>query len=450
MMKRWRLFSVCVLMLVLTACSAKSPVPVPEKETRKVGSVRDLEMFPQDLTFYAGRTGTSVLLPPAVAQEQTARYAKRLFSVWSQEKPGKGNGDYFRAELGRKGSARGWAENLLPWTDRNWQQLVDNADMDRFPSLCQPAMTVRATSLRLAPTLKPRFSHPSRPGQGFPFDMFQQTALSAGFPVTAFHRSLDGGWLYVETALASGWVPSQDVAFVDEAFREQWMSMPLLAFVRDNLPLFSSSGLALGPVHIGTVLPLRGQTADGWLTTVPVRGAQGWAVSATAKAPHDAAVPMPMPLTARNVALVGNRLLEQPYGWGGMYGDRDCSAMMHDLFTPFGLWLPRNSAAQSKAGRFVSLEGLSASAKKALIRREGVPFLTLLWLPGHIGLYVGDRQGEPAFFHNMWGVRTVGNGRHIIGRAVVTSTVPGSELPDSDRDALLINRMKGMSILGSK
>jgi hypothetical protein len=73
----------------------------------------------------------------------------------------------------------------------------------------------------------------------------------------------------------------------------------------------------------------------------------------------------------------------------------------------------------------------SPSGKESIIKDEGVPFATLLWLRGHITLYIGEYKGEPVMFHNVWGVRTDdgnGEGRHIIGRAVVTSLQPGAEL----------------------
>ena len=32
--------------------------------------------------------------------------------------------------------------------------------------------------------------------------------------------------------------------------------------------------------------------------------------------------------------------------------------MIRDLFTPFGLWLPRNSKEQAEAGRFINIRNL--------------------------------------------------------------------------------------------
>jgi hypothetical protein len=127
--------------------------------------------------------------------------------------------------------------------------------------------------------------------------------------------------------------------------------------------------------------------------------------------------------------------------------------MIRDLVAPFGIWLPRNSSAQAKyGGRFVSLSGLDAATKKRLIVTHGKPFLTLLWLKGHIMVYVGSPYGEPMALHNIWAVRVRDpNGqvqKVLIGRAVITDLEPGKSLPDFDSSQSLLNRIEGMTFLG--
>lgn len=76
----------------------------------------------------------------------------------------------------------------------------------------------------------------------------------------------------------------------------------------------------------------------------------------------------------------------------------------------------------------------SPSGKESIIKDEGVPFATLLWLRGHITLYIGEYKGEPVMFHNVWGVRTDdgnGEGRHIIGRPSSPPSSPELNFPTS-------------------
>ena len=132
-----------------------------------------------------------------------------------------------------------------------------------------------------------------------------------------------------------------------------------------------------------------------------------------------------------------------------MFGDRDCSALTRELFTPFGIWLPRNSVAQARTGAVNMLEGMTTEEKEEQILRNGVPFLSLVGMRGHIMLYVGKYNGRPAIFHNVWGVRTVEgsdtDGRFVIGRAVVTSITPGAELKNLYRTTTFADRLRTLS-----
>jgi hypothetical protein len=65
-------------------------------------------------------------------------------------------------------------------------------------------------------------------------------------------------------------------------------------------------------------------------------------------------------------------------------------------------------------------------------------------MPGHIMLYVGPYDGEPAVFHNTWGVAVTG-GRAVVGRAVVTGLRLGEEIPGKPANSLLIDRIDAIS-----
>jgi hypothetical protein len=143
--------------------------------------------------------------------------------------------------------------------------------------------------------------------------------------------------------------------------------------------------------------------------------------------------------------------MSQHYGWGGMFGNRDCSALTRDILTPFGLWLPRNSAAQSRRGAVQSLDGMLPRDKESFILANGTPFASLVGARGHIMLYVGKYKERAAVFHNIWGIRVVegvdDNARFVIGRAVVTSITPGLELKNLYRNATLGERVRSLTTL---
>jgi hypothetical protein len=274
--------------------------------------------------------------------------------------------------------------------------------------------------------------------------------LPVGTPLYICHVSQDARWLLVESPATAGWLPARDVARVDEGFQEAWQAAPLAALVRDNVELGRARG------DIGTLLPLAGAAPSGLghslSVYLPAPGPEGQAVMTPRLLEPDAAARIPLRLTPRQVAVVGNRMMGQAYGWGGLDGKRDCSALTRDLLAPFGLYLPRNSASQARLGRGVPLSNLPGAEKERRIVAEGVPFRTLLWLPGHIGLYIGQYEGRAMMFHNMWGLRIRDDdggctGRAVVGKAVVTSLRAGVERPDLCAPGGFLDSLKQASVL---
>ena len=426
-----------------------APQPKVPEAQNAAGEVADLSRIPQNLALFAAKAGLNApLRSDAAAAEDMRKFHRSFFAPWTSGRLSRNTLREFEAVLNWAPGKRGYAENLRPWSDAAWMSMCDNASLDTVSGQGRAAIVTQHADLRLAPTARPRFARVEGAGQGWPFDDFQQSSLHVGMPLMVYHTSRDGAWLLVQSPVAWGWVEAGSVAFVDEAFRSLWETSPLGCVVRDDVSL-KASGAFLALADIGTVLPLSGTSV-----LVPVRGVNGQASAVSVPVSAGEVLPMPQRLTPQAVAAIGDRMMGKSYGWGGMYGNRDCSAMMRDLFASFGIWLPRNSAAQAKAGEFHSLEKMSVREKIEAISRGAEPFRTLLWLPGHIGLYVGQFEGEPVFFHDIWGIRNrLGDGREgrvILGRAVVTGVKPGSERRDVDAKGLLIERMRGYTILGGR
>ena len=161
---------------------------------------------------------------------------------------------------------------------------------------------------------------------------------------------------------------------------------------------------------------------------------------------------MPVPLNIENVSSICGKLTNKPYGWGGLYNNRDCSAMIKDIYTPFGIWLPRNSTSQAKnGGLFFDLSNLEAESKEEFILNNAVPYLTLLWFPGHIMLYIGEKDEDPIVFHNIWGIRTNDERkRKIIGKSVITTLQPGEGIENADETADFLERIKAMTLISPR
>jgi hypothetical protein len=413
---------------------------------------------------------------------------------------------------------KGFAENLRPYPADRWEYLRENSAGESFPNSSIPAITVRRCDLRLMPTETPYFFDPAQAGQGYPFDFYQNSTLPLGAPVRVIHLSKDEQWGLVEHSSAMGWARLSNLAEVDGHFMAAWMDKPLAAVLREktpigrrsagqskassensgSLPLVEEAGIgALLPYSISDSKPhpcafelpatasLRHSVAgsdsqsdsrtgpivnrnymppsaqkqqDGGTITVyfPERGADGKALLRRCVLDETEAAPWPVLLTRLNIAGLGNRMLGQPYGWGGYEGNRDCSSLLRDLFLPFGLWLPRNSSAQAEYGKVTKLSGLTAGAKEQAILHQGRPFLSLIGLPGHIALYVGRYKNRAVIFHALWGLRTAQrrsvfgpqrSGRLIIGKTVVTTVTPGAEKENIATPQSLLDLVNSMNYL---
>jgi len=153
----------------------------------------------------------------------------------------------------------------------------------------------------------------------------------------------------------------------------------------------------------------------------------------------------PIKFNQYNLAYISKQLVGEPYGWGGKEKCRDCSALTRDFFAPFGIYLPRNSRQQANSGtEFMSLKGLEATQKKQTIVNYAKPFRSMLFVPGHITLYLGEKNGEPIILHNYWGVRLNDGSKRVMGRAIISTTQPGVERSDVRKRSMLINTLTGL------
>jgi len=452
-------WSLCILLL-LASCTARSTSVAPPVApgSGQIELPQRPDILPEvvfdvpQLASQAVPVNDQPLLGPGEQALLHQRLLERFFAPWHLAKPSLSMEQAFGA-VRAYGSKPGYAENLQPYARDRWERVVALQNMAAFPSRGFAAIITRNTAMRSLPTLRPFFLDPTRPGEGFPFDYFQHSALWMGTPVYVCHESLDRAWLFVETAVVNGWVRSEDVARAEPDFCSGYESLSMAALTLDDTPLLGEGGF-LGQTHIGAMFPLQAQTSQGLIVRVPVRGADGRAEIGLATLNSLQAAPMPLPLTSRAVAGLADAMSGQLYGWGGMFENRDCSATMRDLFLPFGVWLPRNSGQQAReGGLLVSLEKMDASAKLAAISTRGVPFASFISMPGHIGLYLGtDGRGEPLMLHNIWGVRTVladgTEGRAVVGRLVITTLRPGEDRPDVRRGAFL-ERVRALTILAA-
>lgn len=443
---RSRLQRLAVLALFLFVMCPASPA---RSEVLIDLDIADLTELSQDPAQYISDAAGTLWMSKKRQRKQADVALKRFFVPWQEKAPKAPDMSWC---VGLFDKPR-WASNLNRWTESAKDALLADADMGRYPSMNSFAITVGTVMARVLPTDHPAFGDPRLAGQGFPFDLLQNSSFHVGTPLRVRHVNVRGDWYLCESHDASGWVKSSEIAFVSPDVVRRFRKGKYAVILKDDVPLRDKNGRTLCTAKIGALFPLVLAGKDDLKVLVPLRTAKGTATLAEATV-SDAAQ-FPLLFTAGNVAQQARRFMGGLYGWGGAFEDRDCSATMRDLFAPFGFALPRNSAAQARhSGKFMELSKKSAAEKRAALKKFGIPFRTLVGMRGHVGLFIGlDAKGEPVIMHNMWGVRLgrsndpERSGRLVLGRTVITTLTPGAERLDVSAKNYLLERVITLTCL---
>ncbi|WP_323657837.1 C40 family peptidase [Aliarcobacter butzleri] len=337
-----------------------------------------------------------------------------------------------------------YLENHQLATKEWFDKQIQNSNFDEYNVVPKKAITLKNTNVRVLPTNSPMFYNPLLPGEGFPFDYNQNSLIKINTPIMVSHFSKDKAWAYIESSSVGGWVEINNIAFVNENFIKQFKNSNYFVSIKEKFPIYDP--IFREYVKVGTIFP---KEKDNYLIAKKDDNANA-IISHIQLNPNEIEA-MPVLYNSENRIKILTELLNEPYGWGGLLNNRDCSSFTQDFFTPFGSYLDRNSKAQTTNGKYIDISKLTLDEKKEFIKKEGVPFSTLVYLKGHIMLYLGIKDNEPMVVHNVWSVRLKDKNnkefRHIIGKSTITTLEPGKELEGFDDNSNILNKVLGIVIL---
>lgn len=328
----------------------------------------------------------------------------------------------------------GYGENFRPYPQSWIDSIAANMQLKQFEGELRykpqrRGILVQNTAARLLPTRDPHFYRFDIAGQGYPFDNLQASALWVGTPVYILGQTQDRAWSLVMTPTLVSWVESTAVAKVDDHFVQRWQGVAhhkMAAITQTNTPVtdnfyhqYRFSG------YVGTVLPLLSEQSQSLRVLIPAKDSQGNARIYYGDIDKKAAAAMPLLATRENFARLFKTLQNRPYGWGGLYFYNDCSQELQSLFAPFAIWLPRHSSDQPKAGSVVDKGSDNLQARINYLAAQGKPLLTIVYIGGHVFLYVGNypnphapgHQSMIMTYQNVWGLKPAdGSRRAVIGQ----------------------------------
>ena len=421
--------------------------------TKKNDTIKDLINLDQNHTEYLSNIDTKKNHIPWYYQKIIfENFKRKYYSPWTKKRSHIKQSTLDN-EYKNISSKKRFGENKIEIENEWFTKIKDNVNSKTFPNFQRYAITITNTNLRILPTSKPIFSGFTDDSNGFPFDIIQNSTIPANTPIYISHISKDKGWVLVESSYAHGWINIRDIAYAGPKFRKKFKDQSnFIAISDDDFPIKTFSGNHLYNGFIGMIFPLIKESKYNYhiLTAKPSTTQFAYIVESVIS--KTTAEKMPVPLNVKNISSICNKLTNKPYGWGGLYNNRDCSAMIKDIYTPFGIWLPRNSTSQAKkGGLFIDLKNLDKNDKEDFIIKNATPYLTLLWFPGHIMLYIGEKDQSPIVFHNIWGIKTKDEKkRKIIGKSVITTLQPGEGLENLDKTSNFLNRIEAMTLIAPR
>lgn len=435
---------IVLILFLLGGCAVHDA----KKSFLESSKIADLERIPQDAAYFSKKIDDNVSL-----YEIQKNYNNMHFHIWNMQQP-KEKLESIKWAFNTYRPSSSYGENLQKLNQSFFDTMLENANFDEYGTLNAKGLTLRELNLRVFPTIRPLLRDPSLAGEGFPFDYLQNSTVHANAPIFISHYSKNREWAYVFASFASGWVRAHEFVILEDTQKDFWQNRAQLAIVKEGEAIYDMDGNFLFSSKIGMVLPYVAQDETSYTVAVAKAGVNGQkAVLIDTKIPKEIATKEILPFSADNLTKAISEVSKTNYGWGGMYEQRDCSSTLRDMFTPFGIWLPRNSYQQGRVGKIISLKDLDDEQKIKTIKENAVPFQTILYKKGHVVLYVGTYEDEIVVFHNVWGIKTKQNGiegRIVIGKPIFSTLKIGKEQPYYVEEAGLLKTISSMNIITSR
>ena len=315
-------------------------------------------------------------------------------------------------------SARFYADGKQ-LNEQDYKSYADNLNMIGLKATnpVQFGLVVKRSAMRTFPTLDRVFNE----HMDLDLDRFQETAVFPGEAVAILHRSTDGRWLLVQNYNYLAWVPIDGIAIGDKQQIQDFIDHSDFLLITGAKVMTShvpgEPGISQIQLDMGVKLPLvpdadqqgelyQQSTAASYQVRLPTRNADG-SLSikiALIGLTQDVHVGY-LAYTAENIITQAFKFLGERYGWGHDYNGRDCTGFVGEIFKTFGILMPRNSGQQGKGEygtNFRFNNENDVESKLAVI--DDMQIGDLIYIPGHVMMYLGKENGQPFVIHDVKGL----------------------------------------------
>lgn len=371
---------------------------------------------------------------PSFTQIKAMDYKKHFFSAWNLDENDFDEREIFWAFEGYlKKQYYFFNKQIIP--KEFFKKAILNANTKAFLSLKQKAIITQNTPLRNLPTSTAILSKPFKHGEGIPFDYSLDNVLNVASPVLISHYTQDKRYAFVKSEAGWGFVKASHLRILSNLQAKNYEKASFITPLFERMLVYDENDFVF-EARIGAIYPYNELKNGLYYTNI---------AGLKFQIPQSKAAPFPLELNDERLKSQMKELINRPYGWGGYDDERDCSSLIRDIYAPFGLYLPRNSKAQSMALERFDISTLNNTQKAELIKNYAKPYETLLYLKGHIMLYVGHLNGENLAFHSIWGVRTKNDERILISKSIISTLEIAKDDKRVAKEDLLLSRLESLS-----
>ncbi len=266
-----------------------------------------------------------------------------------------------------------------PFTEEHMRELLQRTGAEEIPEKVKVLFgwTLRRGYMKMYPTDR-------RVHRGdLLIDYNLYTLLEPFTPLAVLYAY--GGWYYVHTPYMRGWVKKEDVYIGSRQELQGVLSLGFLVVLKDGIKV---GGLEWG---MGSRMLYLEKEGNGYKVLLPDKSSV-WVVKDEGLSKGF------LPYSDERAKELLESLLGMPYGWGGLGGYKDCSAYVRDVFSVFGLELPRNSSQQALMGKVLA-KGFDSFEEMEELLKKSPPYRTLLFMRGHVMVYGGTEEGDLVIYH---------------------------------------------------
>jgi len=297
-----------------------------------------------------------------------------------------------------------------------YRKYTENLGLDTVPDNVevQFALVVNRADQRTYPTDDRYYKSP----EDLNLDRFQENGLFPGDALAVLHVSTDQQWSFVQSYNYAAWVRSEHIAIGDRQVIQQYRNANrLLVITGDKVRTsFNPEVPALSELQLdmGISIPLADHATYGNnlygqnpyasnLVLLPLRNQQGQLEIKPALVSRNKDVSQGfIPFTRENIVRQAFKFLGERYGWGHSYNARDCTGFIMEIYKTFGFLMPRNTGQQG-SGSYGENTRFSAqsSREEKLQALKKMDIGDLVYVPGHVLMYIGDIAGKPYVIHDV-------------------------------------------------